>query len=236
MINMRGTMGNVAGLLLVTVRSFLLTLLFMLLLGVVLAIASYWILSASHWVYGVVAALVALFECIAVGIILATKRAIAVTLLDGLHKYQIGSAAVRLIFGRLLGVSATENHGERGGWLTRTVERLPLAEAERRLDEAIHGLVNAPSEGGGQTSWLRRRVQNRLLSTVYKYTLAHFRAEHAQHGGVDLVKVQGDLGERIDGMLIGKLRGGINVWTVAVLIGLPGQILALDYVVLALLK
>jgi hypothetical protein len=232
----RGIAGDVAGLLLIAVRSFLLTLLFMLLLGVVLAASSYWILSGPHWVYGAVAALVALIECIAVGIVLAAKRATAVTLVHSLCKYKIGSAAVRLIFGRLLGVTADEAHGERGGWLTRTAERLPLSQAEKRLDEAIHSIVNAPSEGGGPTGWLRRRVQTRLLGAVHKYTLAHFRAEDARHGGVDLVQVQSDLGERIDGMLIGKLRGGINVWTFAVLIGLPVQIIALDYVVLALLK
>ncbi|HEY7315441.1 MAG TPA: hypothetical protein VH643_39290 [Gemmataceae bacterium] len=236
MPDVRGILGDVAGLLLVAVRSFLLTLLFMVLLGVVLAAASYWILSSPHWGYGVIAALVALIECIVVGIILAVKRAVAVTLVHGLHKYQIASAAVRLIFGRLLGVAADETHGERGGWMTRTAERLPLSQAEKRLEKAIHGIVNAPSEGGSPTSWLRRRVQTRLLGAVHKYTLAHFRDEDARHGGVDLVKVQTDLGARIDGIMIRKLRGGINLWTILVLVGLPVQILALAYVVLALVK
>ena len=236
MVDLRGAVGNIAGLLTVAVRSFLLTLLFLLLLGVVLAVASYWILSGRYWVYGLVAALVALVECVIVGVVLAAKRAVAVTLVHGLHKYEIGRGAVRLLFGRLLGVTAEEVHGQRGGWVTRTAERLPLAQAEERLNEAVQGIVEAPVEGGGPTGWLRRRVQIRLLCTVHKYTLAHFREEDARHGGVDLVKVQSDLGERMDGMLIGKLRGGINGWTIAVLVGLPAQILALDYVVLALLK
>jgi hypothetical protein len=60
MVDVRGIVGDVAGLLLVAARSFLLTLLLMLLLGGILAVASYWILSGPHWVYGVVAALVAL--------------------------------------------------------------------------------------------------------------------------------------------------------------------------------
>jgi hypothetical protein len=236
MPDVREILGDVAGLLLVAVRSFLLTLLFMLLLGVVLAAASYWILSGPHRGYGAIAALVALIECLVVGIILAAKRAVAVTLVHGLHKYQIASAAVRLIFDRLLGVSAERTHGERGGWTTRTVERLPLAQAEKRLDTAIHGIVNAPSDGGGPTGWLQRRVQTRLLGAVHKYTLARFREEQAQHGGVDLAKVQADLGDRIDGLLIGKLRGAINLWMVVALVGLPFQILATDYIALALLK
>jgi len=222
--------------LLLTVRSFLLTLFLMLLLGAALAAASYWILSGPHWVYGLIAALVALAECVIVGVMLAAKRAIGVTLVHGLRKYQLGSKAVRLIFGRLLGVSAEETHGERGGWATRTAERLPLGQAEQRLGDAIRHIVHAPPTNGGATGWIRRRVQVRLLGLVHKFTLARFRDEDAQHGGVDLLKVQDDLGKRIDGLLTGKLRSSINLWTILVLVGLPIQILALDYLVLALLK
>ncbi|HEY7426825.1 MAG TPA: hypothetical protein VH682_21495 [Gemmataceae bacterium] len=236
MVELREIVGSVAGLLLAAVRSFLLTLLLMLLLGATLAAASYWILSGRHWVYGLIAALAALAECAIVGVILAAKRAVATTLVHGLRKSHIGSAAVRLIFDRLLGVSAEETHGERGGWATKTAERLPLAQAEKRLGDAIRQLIHAPATEGGLTGYVRRRLQARLLGLVHKLTLASFREEDARHGGVDLAKVQGDLGERIDGLLVGKLRGGVNLWTILVLVGLPVQILALSYVVLALLK
>ncbi|HWG43962.1 MAG TPA: hypothetical protein VN688_14385 [Gemmataceae bacterium] len=236
MVDVRGILGDVAGLMLVAIRSFLLTFLLFLLLGVVLAFASYYMLSAQNGVYGVIAALIALIECVVVGIVLGAKRAVVVAMLHGLHKYQLGSAAVRLIFGRLLGVSAEQAHGERGGWATRTAERLPLAQAEQRLDDAIHHLVQAPPAGSGLTGWLRCRVQIRLTNTVGKFTLARFREEHAQHGGVDLAKVQTNLGDRIDDLLIGKLRGGINLWTAIAVVGLPSQILVTDYIVLGLLK
>jgi len=143
---------------------------------------------------------------------------------------------VRLIFGRLLGVSAAETHGERGVWAVRTVERLPLAQAEQRLDDALHHFVRDTTNDRGVAGWLRRRVRLRLTDAIRTLTLARFRDEHAQHGGVDLVKVQGDLGGRIDGLLIGKLRGGINLWTAIVLVGLPTQILVMDFILLALLK
>lgn len=236
MADLRQIGGSIAGLLLVAVRSFLFTLLFLLLLGVVLAVVSYQILAELHWVYGLIAAIVALAECVVVGVLLGVKRAIAVALMDGLHKYRIGSAVLQLLFARLLGVSAEEAHGERGGWLMRTAERLPLAQAEERINDAVHGLLHAPSEDGGLTGWLRRRVQSLLLTTVHRLTLARFREEDAQHGGVDLVKVQRDLGERIDGLLIGKLRGGIKLWMAVLLLGLPVQIVAMDYLIRALLK
>lgn len=236
MIETRQIVGSIAGLLMIAVRSFLLTFFLMLFLGVALAILSYWLLSTPHPIYGVLAGLIALAECVVVGVILGGKRAIARTLVHALQTYQVGSTAVRLVFGRLLGVAAEEVHGERGGWLTRTTERLPLAQAEKRLDDAIQHLLHAPTEGGGLTGWLRRRVQTRLLGTIRKLTLTRFREEDAQHGGVDLLKVQQHLGEHIDGLLIGKLRGGVNLWTAAVLIGLPSQILVMDYLVIALLK
>lgn len=236
MPDMRAILGDIAALLRVGVRSFVLTSLLMLLLGAVLAALSYWIFSGHHWVYGLIFALVALIECIVVGFVLAAKRAIAVTLNHGLRRYQLGGAAIRLIFDRLLGVTAEEAHGERGGWMTKTAERLPLAQAETRLQEAIRAHLHAPAVDGGASGWLRRRLQARLLGAIHKYTLARFRDEDAQHGGVDLVRVRDDLGERINGMLLSKLRGGINVWTAAVLIGLPVQVLALDYIVLAFLK
>lgn len=236
MVDTYQIVGSIAGLLMVAVRSFLLTFFLMLLLGVVLAVVSYWILFNPQPIYGIIAGLVALVECLLVGVVLSGKRAIAATMIQALQTYRISSTAVRLIFGRLLSVSAEEMHGERGGWSTRTVERLPLAQAEKRLDDAIHNLLQAPSEGGGLTGWLRRGVQTRLLNAVRKLTLVRFRKEDAQHGGVDLLKVQHDLSEHIDGLLIGKLRSGVNLWTFAVLIGLPVQILMLAYLVMALLK
>src|SRR5262249_33960841 len=126
-IEMRAIIADAAGLLLVAVRSFLGTLLIMVLLGVALAAASYWLLSGPHWVYGLIAALIALLECTVVGVLLAGKRAIVMAMVHGLGKYQLGSTAVRLVFDRLLDCSAEREQGERGGWVTRSVERLPLA-------------------------------------------------------------------------------------------------------------
>jgi hypothetical protein len=236
MVDVRGILGDVAGLLLVALRSFALTLLFLVLLGLALAAVSYYVLSGHSQLYGVLSALVAFIECVVVGVLLGGKRSIAVTLIHVLRKYQIGSNAVRLIFDRLLGVSAEQTHGERGGWAVQTVERLPLAQAEQRLDDAVHHILQSTTKDRGVTGWLRCRVQTRLTDAVRKLTLARFREEDVQHGGVDLVKVQDDLGGRIDDVLVGKLRGGINLWTVLVLVVLPTQILAMDYIVLAFLK
>jgi hypothetical protein len=226
--------GSVAGLLAVAVRSFLGTLLLFFLLGIAMAAVSYYLLSGLHWSYGLIAAIIALLECVIVGIFLSGKRAVTVTVVHGLRKHRFGSTVVHLVFGRLLGISA-EPAGERGGMLVRAVERLPLAQVEKRLNDTVRNIVNAPS-GGGLTGWIRRRVQLRLVAAVRACTLARFREEAAQHGSIDLVKVQTDLGDRIDGLLIGKLHGGINLWTLCVLVALPVQILLVDFLVLSLMK
>jgi hypothetical protein len=236
MVDLRAIGGIVGGLLLVAVRSFVCTLLGLLALGVILAACSYFILAQRHPVYGVLAALVALLGCLAVGVVLGAKRAPVMALVHGLRKHRLGALSVRLIFERLLGVHAEQAFGERGGVVARAVERLPLAQAEKRLDEAVTELLDAPAQGGGLAGRIRRRLQNILLRAVRKYTLARFREEDAQHGGIDLVRVQAEMGERIDGLLIGKLKRGINLWTGLILVGLPVQVIALDYVVLALLK
>jgi hypothetical protein len=100
----------------------------------------------------------------------------------------------------------------------------------------VADVVNAQPAGGGMCGWLSRKLQARLLHSVQKYTLAKFREQNVLHGGVDLVKVQIGLEEKIDDLLVAKLRGGLNVWTLIVIIGLPSVVAAQTFVVLALIK
>jgi hypothetical protein len=216
-------------------RSFVGTLLVMGLLGLVLAAGSYGLLARAHHAYGLLAAAVALVECAAVGTILAGKRALVMALIHALRTQRPGASLVRLVLGRLLGPSPGQPAGERGAVMIRTLERLPLAEAERRLNQVVTDLLNVPPEGG-LMGLLRRRVQVRLLGSVHTYTLGRFREEGVRHGGVDLLKVQAELGGRIDGLLTAKLQRTMNCWTVLVLLGLPAQVLGLAWVVLGLLK
>ena len=221
---------------LVALRSFLVALVAFTALGLVLAaLAGYW-MSRTHPVYGVIAAVVALLESVAVGVVLGGKRALVMALVEGLRRYRLGEAVVGLLFRRLLGASAEAPAGGRGAWLARAAERVPLAQAEARLNGAVEAVLAAPAEGGGPLGWGRRRLQARLVAAVGKYTLARFREEGAKEGGVDLVKVQADLATRVDGALANKLAQGVNVWTVLALVGLPVQVFATVWVVLALLK
>ncbi|MBY0526369.1 MAG: hypothetical protein K2R98_23450 [Gemmataceae bacterium] len=218
MANLRSISKSLAGLVWVAVRSFVGTLLVLTLAGLVLAAASgVWLHEHIGW-WSLLAGGIALTEAIAAGVFLGAKRAIFMALMHALRKLGLGRKVVQVVFARLLGVSADQDVGERGGTIAKTIERVPLAQAERKLTQTVNDLLNAPAEDAG---WWRRKFQGILLRSVQKYTLARFRAEGAESGGVDLVKVQSELEDRIDDLILAKLRGGLNLWTLAVIIGLP---------------
>jgi hypothetical protein len=183
-----------------------------------------------------IAAVVALLEALATGVVLGGKRALITALAHGLSTLRLGRTTVRILFGRLLGIADGDEFGARGGAMARALERIPLAQAEERLNTAVNGMVRAQTAGGGLRGWLRRKLQSKLLRFVHTYTLARFREQDFREGGVELVKVQTDLEELIDVRLAAKLRSGINVWTILVILGLPSAVLAQTFIVLALLK
>jgi hypothetical protein len=176
-----------------------------------------------------VLAVAVLMECFLVGIVLAGKRAVATALIHALRARHLGRVTVRLLFERLLGVAADQPLGQRGGVVAQAAERVPLAQLEKRVNEAIRDVLGGEAAGGGFTSWLRRRIRRQLLGIVRKYTLARFREADAQYGGVDLAAVQSELESSIDDRLIRKLKHGIDLWTAAVLAFLVVQVCLGNY-------
>jgi hypothetical protein len=227
--------GNVASLVWVAARSFAGTVLVLLSTGILLACVSYYFLS-DFPLYALIAVVVTLAESLTAGIVLGSKRAFIVALAYGLGLLRLGAFAVRMLFDRLLGVSADQQFGERGGWTARRLERIPLAQVERRLNQVVRDLVNAPDTGAGISGWIRGRIERTLLRLVARYTLARFRAEDVERGGIDLVKMQADLEAQIDDLLIAKLRRGLNLWTILVILGLPITVCAQTYIAFALLQ
>ncbi len=206
----------------VALRSFALTLAGMVALGLVLAGVSYYLASEASVARGVLAALAAMLICAILGFIVAGQRAVAVALMRGLTEKRLGDATFGLILERLLGMPGEGAVGERGGKVAQALERVPLAQAEARLREAVDGLLSAPQKGGGLGGWLRRKLQTRLLGTVHEITLARLRQEGAEHGGVDLLKLRRRLGDSIDGLVISRIRGYAvrgTALTVAVAVG-----------------
>ncbi len=229
MSGLRSIGGNLAALAGVALRSFVATFLILLGSGVLLAGASYFFLR-DHPLYAVIAAGVALVESVVAGVVFGGKRAIVMALAHGFRSLGLGRRVVGAVFDRLLGIAPDQEFGERGGGIARHLERLPLARAEQGLAQAIHQVTD---DGSG---WLRSRIERRLLDTVAKVTLARFRQEGAKHGGVDLVAVRADLESRVDDLLVAKLRAGLNLWTILLILGLPLTVGVQTYILMAYIK
>lgn len=220
-------LGSLAG---VALRSFVGTIFVVTLAGIVLAGLSCYFLREHHWLYGLIAIVAALIESVTTGFVLGVKRALALALAHGLGALRLGRALVRLVFERMLGVTPDEQLGERGGRIAQSLERLPLAQAEGRLNAVIRDMT-----GGAQGGWLRQKIHTWLLEAVRKYTLARFRYEETRHGGIDLLKVQEELERNVDDALVQKVRGGLRLWTMLVIIGLPLTVAVQTWIAIMLL-
>src|SRR5262245_34379238 len=114
MARLRSHWHGVTGLLAVGIRSFYRTMLLMICLSVVLATSAYLLLARHATSYGVIGGVIAMLECVGVGFVWASKRAVIMTLVHGLRQHRIGAILVRMIFERLLGLDRQHTFGERG--------------------------------------------------------------------------------------------------------------------------
>jgi hypothetical protein len=187
--------------------------------GIVLAALSWYFLRGQHWVYSVVGAVVAMAESIATGFILGLKRAFALTTVQALVSLGMGRAIIGRIFGKMEIADSA-------------LKRLPLAQAEQSLAGAVRNLTGGDAAEG---SWLRRKVQARLLGFVQEFTLARFRQENQKHGGIDLLKVRQELESSVDSAVVQRVRGGLFIWTIVVIVGLPAVVAAQTWLAIALL-
>jgi hypothetical protein len=216
-VDYRNIAGHLASLAWVAVRAFVGTIIVLTLAGVVLAGLSSYFLREHEWWYGVGAAVLAIVEAETIGVLFGAKRAMVMTIARGLGILRLGAMIVGVVFERMLGIAAQEEVGERGGRIVQNLERLPFAQAEALLSGAVRDLTGDAAQAG----WLRRKIQAWLLELVRKYTLARFRAEGAKHGGIDLLKVKDELEQTVDDALVQKVRGGLRLWTLLIVIGLP---------------
>lgn len=136
------------------------------------------------------------------GTVLAIKRAVLTALRHGVAKLKLGQRTLGALFAKILGLSgaaAEAQAGTRGGAIAQTVERLPLLRAEELLINAVSGL----KKEGGVSGFFLSRLHQAIIDRVAAITLARFRAEGAQAGGVDLIKVRDELSVGIEDLLCG---------------------------------
>lgn len=219
----------------VAFRSLASTVLITLIMGVVMGVLSYFYLKEQAGL-AVIVAVLTIVESLAAGIALGCKYGFVMALIQGLRDLKVGSSMVRVVFNRLLANPDADETGDRGNWVAQSLERLPLAQAEQRLSRVITDSLGAEPSGNRWTGRFQRRIETRLLRTVEKYTLEQFRNEDARFGGVDLEKVRNHLESQVDEWMVARLRAGVRIWTLAILIGLPLTVFAQAYTALALSK
>lgn len=106
------------------------------------------------------------------------------------------------------------------GTLTGCAENLPLNDAEDRLKATVTNVLKAPSDGGGASGFVRRKLLTALVRKIELVTLAEFRSEDQSGSGVDLVLVRDRLGQEIDDRLLGLLRSASKKTTLLFAVGL----------------
>jgi hypothetical protein len=200
--------------------------------GIVLAIISFFILDGhSRWA-AVIGAIVAVFEGIVAGSILGGRHASAAAAAHALGRLRLGSTVVRFIFERILGINDQMTPGSRGARFVDTGKKMPLAQAERLLTQKFDDFTKtAPAPG-----WLAQKIRARVLGAVEKVTLSRCRKADAEEGGVDLLKLKTELEATIDERLVDKFKGGLTLWTVIAVVGLPAAVAAQTIIVLLWLR
>lgn len=217
-VDVRSLSSHLASLAWVAFRSFAATLFLLTLFGVVLAGVSYYFLRDEHRTSALIAIGVTLLESVILGFVLGAKRALVAAMAHGLTSLGLGRSLVGLVFERM-GVG-------------RGLEKLPLAQSEELLSRAVRTVTG----DAAQTGWLRRTIQGRLLEATRTYTLARFRQEGAKHGGVDLQKINEELEQTVDDVIIHKVRAGIRIWTALAVLGLASLVAAQTFLILLLLR
>jgi hypothetical protein len=174
----------------------------MIFLTLLVAGVSYEVAADGNWKHGLAGMALGLVTCGICGGLLTAKRVALSAVKAAIQKARLGKKMLALVFERMLAVNAKDNFMERGGSVAKTVERLPLAQAEARLKSVVDSLVDAPEAGGGFRGWIKRSVQEALVRRVEAVTLAEFRESGAGEGGVDLAVTHHKLGDLVDNKIV----------------------------------
>jgi hypothetical protein len=210
---------QIAGLAGAAFRSFVATFAVVLLLGIILASISFAYVNRHSTGYALFAAGLAIAEAVAAGMYLAGQRAVLSAAVCGLETYRLGGSIVRMIFDRIAGSEGAVASG---------LNRLPLSQAEGLLHRALESVMGDREAGSG----LQRKLHGRVVSLLGKYTLARFRTEGTEHGGIDVPKLREELERNVDAVLANKIRSARLVPTLIVSLGLPLLVAAQTWAIL----
>jgi hypothetical protein len=174
-------------------------------------------------VRGALGALVAFALCAVLGGALAVHRAVLGGILAAVRRHSLGQRAAALLLDRVMGlavdgtVRAEGAAGARGRAVAAALDRVPLAQAEAWLRQAVSERLGA-AQGGA----LRQRAERKVLDLVESVTLARLRDEGRAAGSVDLPRLRDELGARADDAVARLAVGTMTRLTVFIVLGACG--------------
>jgi len=194
-------------------RAFAGTVVGMCVLSVVACIVSFELAAQGSVLRGVASVAASLVVFGIAGGLLAVKRALGSALLHGFARLSLGAKTSRVLFERMAGVDFAGAHGDRGPSAVRFAERVPLAEAEARLVAATDWLLRTDER---TTGFIRKRLRRAAIDRVATLTLARFRSDASQHGGVDIARVRDQVTTQVDAVVTKSISGGLLKVTLAI--------------------
>ncbi|QOV88953.1 hypothetical protein [Humisphaera borealis] len=177
-------------------------------LGFGLALAAGYIAGRTSGIAGFLAVVFSLGFTAVVGFALAWQRAGLLTLADGIVASGIASKLFRSVFDKLIGGTGETDQG----LVSRTAGRIPLSQAEVRLSDAFAS-VSPELQASGVLAGVFRKAHGSVIATIRRITLAEFRREGSDGGGVDLLKVRDHLANRIDAAAAEGIRRKVRLLT-----------------------
>jgi hypothetical protein len=202
-------------------RSFILTAGQFALVGMVLGVLSFLFLKDGHWLVALIVLVGSTMEGLLFGCFVAFKRSIASATATAIERLRLGQLTVSILFDRILKIAEDQPVGERGGWVARKLETMPLENVDVFFDKAVQGV-----QGDLQNqNWVRRRISTYTLQLVSAVTLKKFREQKASGGTINLLKTREDLEAVIDTLLVRRVRQTSRFWIMVMMAAFVGLLL-----------
>ncbi|MEW6306093.1 MAG: hypothetical protein AB1705_21700 [Verrucomicrobiota bacterium] len=190
------------------VRTFVVAYALAIGLGLLTAVAMYYA-GAAHGssARGTTSAIVALAAFLVIGFLVGMKLTIFLTLARMVAANRWGARILNALFEELMGVTPEKPEGDLD--LTKQLHGTPVREVRTRLKVAARGvlqhkLISATLPRFAR--WLARQAARALVWVTVRIIVANCAAGHGPDDTIDLIVVRDRLGERIDGMVIERLR------------------------------
>jgi hypothetical protein len=198
-------------------RTFIVTWLLMVALGIALAVAAgHYLRDVQPLPRGLLQFFIVL-QFLAVGAFVAGRRALSAAVVHGVRSLGLGQRGLGALFRRF---DKSVDLPERGNISVR-----PGSLADEQLARALRTVTAGRRLRGGPWSWFR----GYLMDLVGGITLSRVRGKRQRGERVETAEVKSELESTIDDLLLARVNFILYVWTVLIVAGLVSANLLLIY-------